>query len=83
LFMSDFGIHFGPTSYAVSPGQSRSYLRLAIYSWKARGIQEAPFVTQLPLCHPAPGMIAYTVAWEVSFRRPHSEGTHLRAPPCV
>ena len=54
---------------------------LAIYSWRARGIQEAPFAKQLPLRHAALGTVAYTVAWEVPFGWPGDESVRLRGTP--
>jgi hypothetical protein len=47
------------------PGRATITRGLAIYSWRAPGIQEVPFAMQLPLRHAALGTVAYTVAWGV------------------
>jgi hypothetical protein len=39
------------------PGRAAITQGLAIYSWRAPGIQEAPFSTQLPLRHAALGTV--------------------------
>jgi hypothetical protein len=60
----------GSTSTAVvrfHPGGAAITRGLAIYSWRAPGIQEAPFATQLLLRHAALGTVAHTVAWGSPF----------------
>ena len=75
-----FGSHFWSHEYRGCATITRG---LAIYSWRAPGIQEAPFATQRPLRHAALGMITHTVAWGVPFGRPRDKSVCLRAsPPC-
>jgi hypothetical protein len=69
-------MHFHPGRAAITQG-------LAIYSWRAPGIQEVPFTTQLPLRHAALGTVAYIVDWEVPFGRPRDEVSCLRGTPAA
>jgi hypothetical protein len=59
------------------PGRAAITQGLAIYSWRAPGIQKALFATQFPLRHAALGTVAYTVAWEVPFCRPRDESVRF------
>jgi hypothetical protein len=77
----DFGIHSVPRVPRFHPGRAAITRGLATYSWRAPGIQKAPFATQLPLRHAGLGTVAYTVAWGVPFSRPRNECVHLRARP--
>ena len=63
------------------PGRAVITRGLAIYSWRAPGVQEAPFVTKLPLRHAPLGTVTYTVAWGVPFDRPRRQCPFKGTPP--
>jgi hypothetical protein len=70
------GIHFGFMSTAVMRfhvGRAAITWGLALYSWRAPGIQEAPFAMQLPLHHTALSTVADPVAWGVFFCWPRND----------
>lgn len=54
LFWCILGLYCSPTSTAVwrfHPARTAIARALVVYSWKAPGIQDTPFTTQLPLRH--------------------------------